>query len=112
MADVSSPLRAVVEVVAQALVNRPGEVEVTETQRRGVTVVELTTAPSDMGKNHRASGPNSRGIANTRRPRGGKARRAGAAGYSGLERTPNSQESQLPKRVGACHFGGWSSVSG
>lgn len=51
MADApGSALRTVVEVLAQALVDRPGEVEVTETQRRGMTVVELTTAPSDMGK--------------------------------------------------------------
>ena len=45
-----SPVRAVVEVVARALVDRPDEVEVTESARRGMTVVELTTAPSDMGK--------------------------------------------------------------
>jgi hypothetical protein len=46
----ASPVRAVVEVVARALVDRPDEVEVTESARRGMTVVELTTAPSDMGK--------------------------------------------------------------
>jgi uncharacterized protein len=45
-----SPLRAVVEVVARALVDRPDAVKVTETNRRGVTVLELTTAPGDMGK--------------------------------------------------------------
>ena len=45
-----SPVRAVVEVVARALVDRPEEVQVTESARRGMTVVELTTAPSDMGK--------------------------------------------------------------
>jgi hypothetical protein len=45
-----SPVRAVVEVVARALVDRPDEVHVTEAARRGMTVVELTTAPSDMGK--------------------------------------------------------------
>ena len=46
----SSPLRAVVEVVARALVDHPDAVRVTETERRGVTVLELTTAPGDMGK--------------------------------------------------------------
>ena len=45
-----SPMRAVVEVVARALVDRPEEVDVTETVRRGTTVVELYTAPGDMGK--------------------------------------------------------------
>ena len=46
----STPLLAVVEVVAKALVDRPDAVKVTETQRRGMTVLELTTAPGDMGK--------------------------------------------------------------
>jgi len=45
-----SPMRAVVEVVAKALVDRPEEVEVLESVRRGMTVVELYTAPGDMGK--------------------------------------------------------------
>ena len=46
----ASPLRAVVEVVARGLVDRPEAVRVTESQRRGMTVVELSTAPGDMGK--------------------------------------------------------------
>jgi uncharacterized protein len=46
----ASPLRAVVEVVVKALVDKPDSVRVTETERRGVTVLELTTAPNDMGK--------------------------------------------------------------
>jgi len=45
-----SPMRAVVEVVARALVDHPEDVEVTEQVRRGSTVVELYTAPGDMGK--------------------------------------------------------------
>ena len=45
-----SPMRAVVEVVGRALVDRPDEVEVTETERRGMVVLELSTAPGDMGK--------------------------------------------------------------
>jgi predicted RNA-binding protein YlqC (UPF0109 family) len=45
-----SPLRAVVEVVVKTLVDRPEAVNVSEAVRRGMTVVELTTAPSDMGK--------------------------------------------------------------
>jgi predicted RNA-binding protein YlqC (UPF0109 family) len=45
-----SPLRAVVEVVARALVDHADAVRVTETERRGMSVLELTTAPGDMGK--------------------------------------------------------------
>ena len=45
-----SPIRAVVEVVARALVDRPDAVRVTETERRGMSILELTTAPGDMGK--------------------------------------------------------------
>ena len=45
-----SPLKAVVEVVVKALVDNPEQVRVTETERRGMTVLELTTAPGDMGK--------------------------------------------------------------
>jgi len=45
-----SPLRAVVEVVVKTLVDHPDAVKVTESVRRGMTVVELSTAPGDMGK--------------------------------------------------------------
>jgi predicted RNA-binding protein YlqC (UPF0109 family) len=51
MSDGGSAMRAVVDVVVRALVDRPDEVQVTESVRRGMTVVvELTTAPGDMGK--------------------------------------------------------------
>ncbi len=46
----SSPLRAVVEVVVKTLVDHPDAVKVTESVRRGMTIVELQTAPGDMGK--------------------------------------------------------------
>jgi predicted RNA-binding protein YlqC (UPF0109 family) len=46
----ASPLRAVVEVVVRALVDQPDLVTVTETERRGISVLELKTAPGDMGK--------------------------------------------------------------
>lgn len=49
-AGTASPLRAVVEVVVRALVDKPDAVQVTESQRRGTTFLELTTAPGDMGK--------------------------------------------------------------
>ena len=47
---VVSRARDVVEVVAQALAARPDEVEVTECDRRGTTVVELTMAPGELGR--------------------------------------------------------------
>ena len=46
----ATPMRTVVEVVARALVDRPDEVQVAESERRGMTVLELSTAPGDMGK--------------------------------------------------------------
>ncbi len=46
----ASPLRAVVEVVARALVDQPDAVRVVETEKRGAAVLELTTAPGDLGK--------------------------------------------------------------
>ncbi|HZJ32969.1 MAG TPA: KH domain-containing protein [Vicinamibacterales bacterium] len=45
-----NPLRAVVETVVRALVDKPDSVRVIESERRGMTVLELTTAPNDMGK--------------------------------------------------------------
>ena len=45
-----NPLRSVIEVVVRALVDQPEAVKVTESERRGMTVLELSTAPSDMGK--------------------------------------------------------------
>ena len=39
-----------VEVIARALATRPGEVVVTEADRRGQTVVELTMAPGELGR--------------------------------------------------------------
>lgn len=46
----SSPVKAVVEVVARALADKPSAVSVAERERRGMTVVELSMAPSDIGK--------------------------------------------------------------
>ena len=45
-----SQARDVVEVVARALVDEPEAVEVTETEHRGVSVVELFVAPGDLGR--------------------------------------------------------------
>jgi predicted RNA-binding protein YlqC (UPF0109 family) len=43
-------MRAVLDAVVRALVDQPESVRVTESERRGVTVLELRTSPRDMGK--------------------------------------------------------------
>jgi len=45
-----SRARDVVDVVARALAARPDEVEVTEVDERGQTVVELRMAPGELGR--------------------------------------------------------------
>jgi predicted RNA-binding protein YlqC (UPF0109 family) len=45
-----SRARAVVEVVARALAARPDGVEVTEVDRRGQTVIELSMPPGELGR--------------------------------------------------------------
>ena len=49
MSDASG-IKAVMEVVARALADRPNDVHVVETQHKGTTLVELYVAPSDAGK--------------------------------------------------------------
>jgi predicted RNA-binding protein YlqC (UPF0109 family) len=46
----ADPIKAVVEVVARALVDHPDVVRVTENERRGLKVYSLNTAAGDMGK--------------------------------------------------------------
>ena len=48
--NTGNPIKAVVEVVVCALVDHPESVRLTESERRGTTVLSLTTAPGDMGK--------------------------------------------------------------
>ena len=43
-------MKELVEVIARALVDNPDEVVVTEAEKDGETGIELTVAPSDMGK--------------------------------------------------------------
>jgi predicted RNA-binding protein YlqC (UPF0109 family) len=43
-------VRAVIEVVARALTDRPDEVRVVETKRKDGTLVELFVAPLNLGK--------------------------------------------------------------
>jgi predicted RNA-binding protein YlqC (UPF0109 family) len=45
-----SGVKAVVEVLARALTDRPDDVRVTETQHRGTTLVELYVAPGELGR--------------------------------------------------------------
>ena len=45
-----SGVRAVVEVLARALTDRPDDVHVTESQHKSTTLVELYVAPGDLGK--------------------------------------------------------------
>ena len=46
----ASRVKAVVEVLARALLDRPDEVRVTEAQHKGTTLVELYVGPGDLGK--------------------------------------------------------------
>ena len=43
-------MKELVEVIAQALVDHPEEVAVTETETDRAVVIELKVAPDDMGK--------------------------------------------------------------
>jgi uncharacterized protein len=43
-------VRAVVEVMARALTDRPDEVHVVESLHKGTTLIELYVAPGDLGK--------------------------------------------------------------
>ena len=43
-------VRAVVEVLAKALADRPEQVRVVESDHRGMTLVELFVAADDLGK--------------------------------------------------------------
>jgi predicted RNA-binding protein YlqC (UPF0109 family) len=45
-----SRARDVVEVIARALATRPEAVTVTEFERRGQIIVELTMAPGELGR--------------------------------------------------------------
>jgi predicted RNA-binding protein YlqC (UPF0109 family) len=47
---VTPNVRDVIETVVKALVDTPQRVEVTETEHRGVTLIEVTVAPPDVGK--------------------------------------------------------------
>ncbi|OFW21837.1 MAG: hypothetical protein A3H97_08160 [Acidobacteria bacterium RIFCSPLOWO2_02_FULL_65_29] len=48
--DQKSAVRAVVEVLARALTDRPGEVQVRESQHKGTTLIELFVGPGELGR--------------------------------------------------------------
>lgn len=50
MSEQSGDVRALVEQVAKALVDEPGQVSVNQVEEEGETVLELTVAPNDLGK--------------------------------------------------------------
>ena len=52
MSAAGSPIgvRAVVEILARVLTDRPDDVRVVETEHKGTTLVELYVAPDDLGK--------------------------------------------------------------
>jgi uncharacterized protein len=43
-------LKALVETVAKALADEPDAVRVAQSERRGMTVIELQVAPGDLGR--------------------------------------------------------------
>jgi predicted RNA-binding protein YlqC (UPF0109 family) len=43
-------LKGLVEAVARALADHPDAVRVSESERRGMTVIELQVAPGDLGR--------------------------------------------------------------
>lgn len=50
MTDAAGDMRTLVEQIAQALVDTPGEVQVTEVDDGDATVLELRVAQTDLGK--------------------------------------------------------------
>ena len=43
-------LKGLVEAIARALADQPDAVRVAESERRGMTVIELQVAPGDLGR--------------------------------------------------------------
>ena len=50
MAEAAGDMRTLVEQIAHALVDTPGEVQVTEVEDGDATVLELRVAQTDLGK--------------------------------------------------------------
>ena len=49
-ANTETGIRAVVEVLAKALADRPGDVRVIESQHKHMTLIELYVSPQDIAK--------------------------------------------------------------
>jgi predicted RNA-binding protein YlqC (UPF0109 family) len=70
-----SSLKVVVETIAKALVDQPGEVAVSEIDEEGATVLELRVAPEDLGKVIGKQGRTARAMRTLLRAAGMKARK-------------------------------------
>ena len=75
-------VRAVVEVLARALTDRPDDVRVIESQHKAGTLVELYVAPGELGEGDRQAGTDRRGAAHARGDGGREGRQDGHAGDS------------------------------
>ena len=70
-----SSLKEVVETIAKALVDQPGEVVVSEIDGEGATVLELRVASEDLGKVIGKQGRTARAMRTLLRAAGMKARK-------------------------------------
>jgi predicted RNA-binding protein YlqC (UPF0109 family) len=71
----NSSLKEVVETIAKAIVDQPGEVAVSEIDEEGATVLELRVAPEDLGKVIGKQGRTARAMRTLLRAAGMKARK-------------------------------------
>ena len=81
--DAATGVRAVVEVLARALTDRPDEVRVTESQHKQATLIELFVSPQDIPQGDRAAGADGGGAADARGDGRRTRRQAGHAGDTG-----------------------------
>lgn len=70
-----SSLKEVVETIAKALVDNPGEVAVSEFEGEGATVIELRVASQDLGKVIGKQGRTARAMRTLLRAAGMKSRK-------------------------------------
>ena len=71
----NSSLKEVVETIAKAIVDQPGEVVVSEIDGEGATVLELRVASEDLGKVIGKQGRTARAMRTLLRAAGMKARK-------------------------------------
>ena len=87
-------VRAVVEVLARALTDRPDDVRVVESEHKGTTLVELYVAPDDLGK---VIGKQGRTAAALRTLAASAAERRGQDGHAGDPETTDEAESGMQR---------------